>query len=125
MRAVIVMCGNVTCLDISSVNKYDDSHGSLKFLASFILITRFLERTFDRCVQFFVLFWFGGKTAVLKGSSRSRLSSKSTGISRKMEGENTIEKCLRAVRLKSMTVKIVAPRVQDSSTPEITIKYKN
>ena len=37
-------------------------------------------------------FLFCEKSAVLKVSSRSRLPSKSTWISRKMEGENTMEK---------------------------------
>ena len=32
-------------------------------------------------------FYFGEKSAVLKGSSRSGLSSKSTGISPRMEGK--------------------------------------
>ena len=39
---------------------------------------------------------------MLKDSSRSRLSSKSTGISRKMETENTIEKRLRVFRAHSL-----------------------
>ena len=37
-------------------------------------------------------FYVGKESAVLKGSSRSGLSSKSTGISPRMEGEDTIEK---------------------------------
>ena len=43
----------------------------------------------------------GEKSAVLKESSRSRLSSKSTGISPKTEGEYTMEKRLRVFRAHS------------------------
>ena len=46
-------------------------------------------------------FNLGEKSAVLKDSSRSRVSSKLTGISRKMEGENMMEKRLRVFRAHS------------------------
>ena len=54
----------------------------------------------------------------------------STGISDKMEGENPMEKRLRVFRAHSRiflwrSVKIVAPRVRDIQTPEITFIYKN
>ena len=49
-----------------------------------------------------VRFYFGGKSALLKTEADPEIvvqdSSKSTGISGKMEGENTMEKRLRVLR---------------------------
>ena len=70
-------------------------------------------------------FLFCEKSAVLKVSSRSRLPSKSTWISRKMEGENTTEKSVKVFRaywrillwwseVICLLYIIVAPRVRDS-----------
>lgn len=74
------------------------------------------------------IFYFGEKRVVLKdSSSRSRFWSKLAGITREMEGENTMEKHLKVFRAHSLKLlavrshlafQYVAPRMPDGLTPK-------
>ena len=66
------------------------SHGSLSIKIHVLWSSKLKENSLKNTRPMyivFVRFYFGDKSAVLKGRSRSRWSSKSTGISRKTEGE--------------------------------------
>ena len=114
---VITVWGSVTRSGVQSVTLWVVNfhqiwrtlYGSRTFLSSFNYNTRFWEFEVKRnslkntrpMYIVFIPFHFGEKSAGLKGSS-SRLSSKSTGILRKiMEAENAMEKRLRVFRAHS------------------------
>ena len=112
------------------------AHGSLKFLSTFsykyihllgLKIKRNSLKNTQPMYMVFVRLYFNEKSATESRSSRSRLSSKSAGISRKMQkrkydGETSegvpcsIAYSSLAVR-SHLAVKIVAPRLPDSQTP--------